>query len=45
LVEKRAGPADFVFMANAFHGVPDRARLAKAAGAALKPDGQFAIVN
>jgi ubiquinone/menaquinone biosynthesis C-methylase UbiE len=40
-----AGPADFVFMANAFHGVPERARLAKAAGAALKPDGQFAIVN
>jgi len=39
------GPADFVFMANAFHGVPDRARLAKAVGAALKPDGQFAIVN
>jgi len=40
-----AGPADFVFMANAFHGVPDRARLARAVGAALKSDGQFAIVN
>jgi SAM-dependent methyltransferase len=40
-----AAPADFVFMANAFHGVPDRARLTKAAGAALKADGQFAIVN
>jgi SAM-dependent methyltransferase len=40
-----AGPTDFVFMANAFHGVPDRARLAKAVGAAMKPDGQFAIVN
>jgi SAM-dependent methyltransferase len=44
-IAKLAGPADFVFMANAFHGVPDRARLAKAVGAALKPDGQFAIVN
>ena len=40
-----AGPADFVFMANAFHGVPERARLARAVGAALKSDGQFAIVN
>ena len=44
-IAKLAGPADFVFMANAFHGVPDRARLAKAVGAALKPRGQFAIVN
>jgi ubiquinone/menaquinone biosynthesis C-methylase UbiE len=44
-IAKLAGPADFVFMANAFHGVPDRSRLAKAVGAALKPDGQFAIVN
>ena len=44
-IAKLAGPADFVFMANAFHGVPDRNRLAKAVGAALKTDGQFAIVN
>jgi len=44
-IAKLAGPADFVFMANAFHGVPDRIRLAKAVGAALRPDGQFAIVN
>jgi ubiquinone/menaquinone biosynthesis C-methylase UbiE len=36
---------DFVFMANAFHGVPDRPRLARAVRATLKPDGQFAIVN
>lgn len=39
------GPAEFVFMANAFHGVPDRPRLARAVRAALKPAGQFAIVN
>ena len=32
-------------MANAFHGVPDRARFAKAVGAALKSNGRFAIVN
>jgi len=44
-IAKLAGPVDFVFMANAFHGVPDRGRLAQAVGAALKPNGQFAIVN
>lgn len=44
-IAKLAGPADFVFLANAFHGVPDRARLAKAVGNALKSKGQFAIVN
>src|SRR5437016_7878716 len=38
-------PADFVLMANAFHGVPDRPRLARAVGAALKLNGLFAIVN
>jgi protein-L-isoaspartate O-methyltransferase len=38
-------PADFVFMANAFHGVPDRPRLARAVREALKPNGRFAIVN
>jgi ubiquinone/menaquinone biosynthesis C-methylase UbiE len=36
---------DFVFMANAFHGVPDRPRLARAVRDALKPGGRFAIVN
>jgi SAM-dependent methyltransferase len=40
-----SGPADFVFMANAFHGVPDPPRLACAVRATLRPDGQFAIVN
>lgn len=44
-IAKLAGPADFVFMANAFHGVPDRARLVKAVAAVLKLDGQFAVVN
>jgi SAM-dependent methyltransferase len=38
-------PADFVLMANAFHGVPDRARLARAVRAALVPAGRFAVVN
>ena len=40
-----ASPVDFVFMANAFHGVPDRQRLAKAVASVLKPGGLFAIVN
>ncbi|MBN9218745.1 MAG: class I SAM-dependent methyltransferase [Mesorhizobium sp.] len=38
-------PVDFVFMANAFHGVPDRPRLARAVRGILKQDGRFAIVN
>jgi SAM-dependent methyltransferase len=37
--------ADFVLMANAFHGVPDRPRLARAVCATLKQGGHFAIVN
>ena len=38
-------PVDFVFLANAFHGVPDKPRLAGAVKNTLKPLGTFAIVN
>ena len=38
-------PSDMVFMANAFHGVPDRRRLAQAVASVLRPGGLFAIVN
>jgi SAM-dependent methyltransferase len=38
-------PVDFVFLANVFHGVPDKPRLASAVRNALKPLGRFAIVN
>lgn len=38
-------PADFVFLANAFHGVPERTRLARAVANTLAPGGRFAIVN
>ncbi|MBO0754466.1 MAG: class I SAM-dependent methyltransferase [Bradyrhizobiaceae bacterium] len=38
-------PVDFVFMANAFHGVPDRPRLSRAVYSILKPIGRFSIVN
>jgi protein-L-isoaspartate O-methyltransferase len=44
-IAKLTGPADLVFMANAFHGVPNRPRLAKAVDAALNSNGRFAIVN
>jgi SAM-dependent methyltransferase len=36
---------DFVFMANAWHGVPDQPRLARAVRGILNADGCFAIVN
>jgi SAM-dependent methyltransferase len=45
LAEYVPRPVDLVFMANSFHGVPDRARLARIVGGALKPGGHFAIVN
>jgi len=38
-------PVDFVFLANAFHGVPDRTRLARSVHDALLPSGLFAVVN
>jgi len=38
-------PVDFVFLANVFHGVPDKPRLARAIHDVLKPAGLFAIVN
>jgi ubiquinone/menaquinone biosynthesis C-methylase UbiE len=38
-------PVDHVFLANAFHGVPDRPRLAAAVRDVLKPGGAFSIVS
>jgi ubiquinone/menaquinone biosynthesis C-methylase UbiE len=38
-------PVDLVFMANAFHGVPERTRLARGVAVVLRPGGRFAIVN
>ena len=40
-----AEPVDFVFIANTFHGVPDKTGLSKAVHQALKPGGRFAIIN
>jgi ubiquinone/menaquinone biosynthesis C-methylase UbiE len=44
-VDKLVEAADYVFLANAFHGVPDPARLTEAVRRVLKPTGRFAIVN
>ena len=38
-------PVDYVFLANAFHGAPDKERLAGSIRAALKPGGFLAIIN
>jgi ubiquinone/menaquinone biosynthesis C-methylase UbiE len=39
------GTVDFVFLANTFHGVPEKPRLAQAVRKVLKPGGLFAVVN
>ena len=38
-------PVDFVLLANAFHGVPDRPRLVRAVASVLAPGGRFAVLN
>nr|WP_183313750.1 class I SAM-dependent methyltransferase [Halomonas fontilapidosi] len=40
-----SAPADYVLIANTFHGAPDKTALAREVAAALQPDGRFAIVN
>jgi SAM-dependent methyltransferase len=39
------GPVDFVFIANTFHGVPDKTALSRAVYDALRKDGRFAVIN
>jgi len=38
-------PIDYVFLANAFHGVPDKPRLARAVYRVLRPGGLFAVLS
>jgi ubiquinone/menaquinone biosynthesis C-methylase UbiE len=38
-------PVDYVFIANTFHGVPDKTQLAHVAHSVLAPGGLFGIVN
>ncbi|MGH7106635.1 MAG: class I SAM-dependent methyltransferase [Acetobacteraceae bacterium] len=40
-----AGRFDFVLIANTFHGVPDKARLAEAVLSILAPGGAFGVIN
>jgi len=42
LIEDRA---DYVLIANTFHGVPEQTALAREVAAVLKPEGRFAIMN
>lgn len=37
--------ADCMLIANTFHGVPDKTRLAHAVAGALAPSGSFAVIN
>jgi SAM-dependent methyltransferase len=45
IAELTPEPAAFVLIANTFHGVPDKPRLARAVAAVLKPAGRLAIIN
>ena len=38
-------PADYVLIANTFHGVPDKTALAREIAAVLPPGGRLAIIN
>jgi len=38
-------PVDFVFIANTFHGAPDKTRLSGLVYEVLKPEGRFVIIN
>lgn len=45
LVGKVPSAPEYVFIANTFHGVPDKQQMARDVFNAMKPGGQFAIVN
>jgi ubiquinone/menaquinone biosynthesis C-methylase UbiE len=40
-----ADPQDLILIANTFHGVPDKLRLARAVMSALKQGGRFVVIN
>jgi len=45
LAKQITDSVDFVFIANTFHGVPDKKELSLAVHQVLKPGGRFAVVN
>jgi ubiquinone/menaquinone biosynthesis C-methylase UbiE len=40
-----ADPQDLILIANTFHGVPDKLRLARAVMSVLKQGGRFVVIN
>jgi SAM-dependent methyltransferase len=45
IAELVSRPTDYVLIANTFHGVPDKPRLARSVAAILKPSGRFSVIN
>lgn len=45
ITSKIEQPVDYIFIANTFHGVPEKTALSKAVHDALKKDGHFAVIN
>ena len=45
LADEISDPADFVLIANTFHGIPDPRSFCQGVAQALKPGGRFAIIN
>ncbi|MFK5913718.1 MAG: class I SAM-dependent methyltransferase [Woeseiaceae bacterium] len=39
------GVVDFIFIANTFHGAPEKTELSEAVYASLKKGGRFAVIN
>jgi len=38
-------PVDFIFIANTFHGIPDKTDFSKSINLSLKRNGHFAVIN
>ncbi len=45
LAELVSEKVDYVLLANTFHGVPDKAGMARAVASVLKLEGRFAVIN
>ena len=45
LPELLPGKVDYALIANTFHGIPDKAAMARAVAGVLNPRGEFVIVN
>jgi SAM-dependent methyltransferase len=45
LAQRLGEPVDMIFIANTFHGIPDKTTLTRCAFKALKAGGKFVIIN